>query len=152
MVFLFWHFEFFNVVRFQALSARFLWSLQCTEFRGGTEGLMKKIVGQLKEFSLRLWQNAKVRDRALSALVILVVLQIYFVRELLAAELLFGLLFAALLLLGGVCYAVGVVGEYGLDWAEVGVRVLGKCARRGYTGLEEISKKSFRHPRSESAR
>jgi predicted membrane channel-forming protein YqfA (hemolysin III family) len=113
---------------------------------------MKKIVGKITEFSLGLWQNRKVRDRVLSALVILVVLQIYFVRELLAAELLFGLLFAALLLLGGICYAVGALGEYGLDWAEVGVRVLAKYARRGYTGLEEISKKSFRHPRSESAR
>jgi hypothetical protein len=87
----------------------------------------------------------------LSALVILVVLQVYFVRELLAAELLFGLLFAALLLLGGICYVVGVIGERGLDWAEAGVRVVAQSARRGYSGLEELSKRSFRHPRSESA-
>jgi uncharacterized membrane protein HdeD (DUF308 family) len=112
---------------------------------------MKKILDQLKELLAALSQNRKVRDRVLSALVILVVLQIYFVRELLAAELLFGLLFAALLLLGGICYVVGAIGVRGLDWMEAGVRVLAQSARRGYSSLEEISKRSFRHPRSESA-
>lgn len=87
----------------------------------------------------------------LSALAVLVVLQIYFVRELIAAELLFGLLFAVLLVVGGICYVVGVIGERGLDWAEVGVRVLARSARRGYNSLEELSRKSVRHPRSESA-
>jgi hypothetical protein len=112
---------------------------------------MQEILGKLKESSLGIWQNRKIRNRVLSGLVILVVLQVYFVRELLAAELLFGLLFAALLLLGGLCYVVGMIGERGLDFAEVGVRVVSKYARRGYTGIEEISKRSFRHPRSESA-
>ena len=120
-------------------------------FSGGIEALITKMLGQLKEFAISLWQNRKVRDRVLSALVILVVLQVYFVRELIAAELLFGLLFAVLLLLGGLCYVVGMIGERGLDWTEAGVRVLARSARRGYTGLEEISKRSFRHPRSESA-
>lgn len=112
---------------------------------------MKRILGQLKEFAAAASQNRKVRDRVLSALVIFVVLQIYFVRELLAAELLFGLLFAVLLVLGGICYVVGVIGERGLDWTEAGVRVLASSARRGYASLEELSRKSFRHPRSESA-
>jgi hypothetical protein len=112
---------------------------------------MKRIWGELKVSAAAVSQSRKVRDRVLSALVILVVLQVYFVRELLAAELLFGLLFAALLLLGGICYVVGVIGERGLDWAEAGVRVVAQSARRGYSGLEELSKRSFRHPRSESA-
>ena len=112
---------------------------------------MNRILGQLKEFAVGVSHNRKVRDRVLSSLVILVVLQMYFVRELLAAELLFGLLFAALLALGGICYLVGVIGERCLDWAEVGVRVLAQSARRGYNGLEDLSRKSFRHPRSESA-
>lgn len=112
---------------------------------------MKKIWGQLKESARAVSQNRKVRDRVLSALAVLVVLQIYFVRELIAAELLFGLLFAVLLVVGGICYVVGVIGERGLDWAEVGVRVLARSARRGYNSLEELSRKSVRHPRSESA-
>jgi hypothetical protein len=112
---------------------------------------MKSVLGQLKGCAAAVSRNAKVRDRALAALVILFVLQLYFVRELLAAELLFGLLFAVLLLLGGIFYVVGLIGERGLDWTEAGVRVLAQSARRGYSGLEEISKRSFRHPRSESA-
>lgn len=112
---------------------------------------MKRIWVQLREFAAAVSQNRKVRDRVLSALVILVVLQIYFVRELLAAELLFGLLFAVLLAVGGICYLVGVIGERGLDWAEAGVRVLARSARRGYNGLEDLSRKAIRHPRSESA-
>jgi len=106
---------------------------------------------QPKDLALTLWQNRKVRDRGLAALAILIVLQIYFVRELLAAELLFGLGFLALLVLGGICYLVGTIGERGLDWAEIGLRVLASSARRGYNGVEELSRKSFRHPRSESA-
>jgi hypothetical protein len=31
------------------------------------------------------------------------------------------------------------------------VRVISTSARRGYASLEEISRKPFRHPRSESA-
>jgi hypothetical protein len=33
----------------------------------------------------------------------------------------------------------------------VGIRVIGDSARRGFSSLEEISRKPFRHPRSESA-
>jgi hypothetical protein len=35
---------------------------------------------------------------------------------------------------------------------EAGVRAVAPVARRGYARIEEISKKPFRHPRSESAR
>ena len=87
----------------------------------------------------------------LSVLAILFILQLYFVRELLAAELLFGLGFGVLLALGAIFYVVGAIGERGLDWAEAGVRVIGNTARRSYSSLEEISRKPFRHPRSESA-
>jgi hypothetical protein len=33
---------------------------------------------------------------------------------------------------------------------EAGARAVAPFARRGYTKMEEISKKPFRHPRSES--
>jgi hypothetical protein len=96
-------------------------------------------------------QKAKVRKGMLSLFAIFLILQMYFVRELLAAELLFGLGFAVLLMLGGLFYAVGAIGERGLDWAEAGIRVSSSFARRGYASLEELSRKPFRHPRSESA-
>jgi len=53
------------------------------------------------------------------------VLQFYLVRELLAAELLFGLGFAVLLVLGGLAYLVGSVAERGLKSANAGVRLTG---------------------------
>jgi len=86
----------------------------------------------------------------ISFLTVFVVLQIYFVRELLAAELLFGLLFAVVLALGGVFYVVGAIGERGLDWTEAGVRVIAQSARRGYSAFEEFSRKPL-NPGSESA-
>jgi hypothetical protein len=112
---------------------------------------MKTQLENVKALVLGIGQKAKVRKGMLSAVAVFFILQMYFVRELLAAELLFGLGFAVLLMLGGLFYAVGTVGEKGLDWAEAGVRVISSSARRGYAGLEEISRKPFRHPRSESA-
>ena len=112
---------------------------------------MKKALGDVKVLAIAVAEKAKPRRGFLSVLAILFVLQLYFIRELLAADLLFGLGFAVLLALGAIFYIVGAIGERGLDWAEVGVRFIGDTARRGYSGLEEISRKPFRHPRSESA-
>jgi hypothetical protein len=96
-------------------------------------------------------EKTKFGKGMLSVVAIVVVLQAYFVRELLAAELLFGIGFAVLFVLGGIAYLLGALGERGLDLAEAGVRVAGESARRGYTALEDISRKPFRAPRSESA-
>lgn len=85
------------------------------------------------------------------ASVVFVVLQLYFVRELLAAELLFAIAFVALFLLGLLFYSLGAIGERSFNLAEVGVRAFAVFARRGYAAMEEISRKPFRHPRSESA-
>jgi hypothetical protein len=112
---------------------------------------MKTQLENVKALFLGIGPKAKVRKGMFSVVAVFFVLQMYFVRELLAAELLFGLGFAVLLMLGLIFYAVGTVGEKGLDWAEAGVRVISTSARRGYAGLEEISRKPFRHPRSESA-
>ena len=72
-------------------------------------------------------------------------------RALIAAELLFGMGFAVLFGIGLIFYLVGTLGERGLDWAETGVRVVATSARRGYASLEEITRKTIRDPRSESA-
>jgi hypothetical protein len=112
---------------------------------------MKTQLERAKGFVLGIGQKAKVRKGMLSVVAVFFILQLYFVRELLAAELLFGLGFAVLLMLGGLFYLVGSIGEKGLDWAEAGVQLVSSFARRGYAGLEEIGRKPFRHPRSESA-
>lgn len=96
-------------------------------------------------------RKARLQKGALYILGSFFILQLYFVRELLAAELLFVLGFAALLLLGAFVYFVGAIGVRGLDLAESGVRVIAGSARRGYDTLEEVSRKPFRHPHSESA-
>jgi hypothetical protein len=103
--------------------------------------------------------SPKTRRRVTWTLVVIGVLQVYFVRELIAAELLFGMAFAAIFLFVAVCYALGTIWEYGVGWSEVGVRVIASTARRGYgtieyvsnSVIESISKRQGRHPHSESA-
>jgi hypothetical protein len=112
---------------------------------------MKNGLGRAKAVVAAIVGKAKDRTGMLSVVGIVFVLQLYFVRELLAAELLFGLGFAVLFVVGAIIYLVGALGERGLDFAEVGIRVISETARRGYIGLEEFSRKPFRHPRSESA-
>jgi hypothetical protein len=112
---------------------------------------MKTLLQQSKSLALSIVEKAKVRKGLLLGIAVFFVLQLYFVRELLAAELLFGVGFAILLAVGALAYLVGSLGERGLDFAEVGVRVIGDSARRSFSALEEISRKQFRHPRSESA-
>ncbi len=133
--------------------------IECTDgqFRGRYvrtgEGAMRAIWERVKESVSAAARKPKVRNRALTILAVFLILQIYFVRELLAAELLFGLAFAVLLAFGALFYVVGAIGERGLDWTEAGVRAIAPYARRGYVALEDLSRKSFRnpHPRSESA-
>lgn len=91
------------------------------------------------------------RKRIIWTIAILFVLQLYFVRELIAAELLFGALFAALFVVVAICYLIGALWEKGVTWGELGVRAAVGFSRRSYVTLEELSKKPFRHLRSESA-
>jgi hypothetical protein len=112
---------------------------------------MKIILDRFNTFVAGVAAKAKLRKGTLVALGVFFFLQIYFVRELLAAELLFGVAFGALLLIGGTAYLLGAIGERGLDVTEAGIRVLARSARRGYSMVDELSRKQFRHPRSESA-
>jgi hypothetical protein len=112
---------------------------------------MTSVLGRLQTLLAVIAAKAKVRKGLLSAIVIFFFFQIYFVRELFAAELLFGVFFGVILVLGGTAYMLGAIGERGLDVAELGIRVLARSARRGYNMMEELSRKPFRHPRSESA-
>ena len=113
--------------------------------------MINKVWNLWKEWATDVWQNAKFRKRLVIGVVVFVVLQVYFVRELIAAELLFGLVFAILFVLGVLFYIIGAIGERGLDWAEAGLRFSSDAARRGYAFIEDLSKKPIRHPHSESA-
>jgi hypothetical protein len=93
----------------------------------------------------------RIRKGLVIAILAVAILQAYFVRELLAAELLFGLVFAVLLALGALAYFLGALGERGLDLAEAGIRLASGPARKGYLAVEEFSRKPFRRLRSESA-
>ncbi len=112
---------------------------------------MKKHLETLKASFTVALEKAKLRKGLVSIFGTLFVLQIYFVRELLAAELLFAMGFAVIFSIGLLCYLVGALGERGLDWTEAGVRILASSARRGYSSLEEVTRKQIREPRSESA-
>ena len=127
-----------------------VWISPCICRSEGREG-HENAIGEGKELVLGIGQKAKVRKGMLSVVAVFFILQMYFVRELLAAELLFGLGFAVLLMLGVLFYAVGTLGEKGLD---VGGSRRARDLQFGaprLCGLEEISRKPFRHPRSESA-
>lgn len=112
---------------------------------------MKKAFKAVMAWPGQAIQSARVRKGTLTIVAAVGIFQLYFVRELIAAELLFAGVFAVLLVLGGIFYLVGVVGEQGLDWAEGALRVVAESARRGYASLEDVSRKPFRAPRSESA-
>jgi hypothetical protein len=98
--------------------------------------------------------RARIKKWMWWALAAIVAFQIYFVRELFAAELLFGLGFLLLVAFGGLFYLAGAVGERGLDWASAHVHFpmsfLTSAARWSLSRVEALSKKTFRHPRSES--
>jgi hypothetical protein len=110
---------------------------------------MSTVLAKLSEFVSSI--QPQTRKRIIWTIALLFVLQLYFVRELIAAELIFGALFAALFVLVTICYLIGTLWENGLNWADQGVRAVAGFARRSYVTLEELSKKPFRHLRSESA-
>lgn len=112
---------------------------------------MNNLGDQIGAVSGRLFQNKQFRKWFFSALAVLFVLQVYFVREMLAAEVLFGVVFAVVLLLCGVFYLVGALGERGLDLAESGIRVAARSARWSFAAVEDLSKRQFRHRHSQSA-
>lgn len=111
---------------------------------------LKQYLGQIGTVAANLKDSIRVRKGMWAILAVFIVLQAYFVRELLAAELLFGLAFAALLALGAVAYLLGTLGERSLDWTEAGVRFVATSARRGYGAVEELSR-TFRRLRSQQA-
>lgn len=112
---------------------------------------MKKILGLLKPFFVKFAENQKLRNRVIMFTAVFLIFQLYFIRELIVAELLFSLGFVVCLALAAIFYVVGTIGERGFDLVEAGVRAASGPTRRGWAALEDFSRKSFRATRSESA-
>jgi hypothetical protein len=108
---------------------------------------------------LNRWKNylrgplgkAQLRRAVWSAVSIAFVLQMYFVRELIAAEIIFGIFFLGLFFVAAAIYLVATLGEQGLRWSESGVRWFGNTARRGAGALEYFTRKPVARADSHSA-
>jgi hypothetical protein len=72
------------------------------------------------------------------------IFQFYYVQEMLAILVLFAGLFVVVAMIAGIMYAVGRAGETTITAAE-------PVARRGMEFAEEVSRKTFRRPRSAPA-
>jgi hypothetical protein len=103
---------------------------------------MRKRLGEIKALAIS-FGKSPVRKGMITVVAVFLVLRFYFVRELLAAELLFGFGFAVLLVAGGLSYLIGLVGERGLELAEVWVQTIRDSTRRGFSNLA-ISRKPSR--------
>ena len=92
----------------------------------------------------KVFSEQKARKWLWIGLVVFVALQIYFVRELLAALMLFTGIFVVCAMIALTLYLVDRAGQWGLGLA-------GRQAKRALVAAEEISKKQLRRPRSEPA-
>jgi hypothetical protein len=92
----------------------------------------------------REFSEKKARKWLWFALGAFVALQIYFVREMLAAFMLFTGIFIVFAIIALGLYLIDRASRWGLDLAE-------QQAKRALTAVEEISKKQLRRPRSEPA-
>jgi hypothetical protein len=92
----------------------------------------------------REFSEKKARKWLWFALGAFVALQIYFVREMLAAFMLFTGIFIVFAIIALGLYLIDQASRWGLDMAE-------HQAKRALTAVEEISKKQLRRPRSEPA-
>ncbi|HTZ75281.1 MAG TPA: hypothetical protein VMB47_15265 [Candidatus Aquilonibacter sp.] len=113
---------------------------------------MNKLWQQAKELSLKAAKEPKIRKPLLRGLAVLLILQIYFVRELIVAEALFAMGFVIVMAIVGICYALGTVGLKGIDLTETGLRLAGQGARRSYEALEIAARNSIRHLPSETTK
>ena len=92
----------------------------------------------------KIFSEQKARKWLWIALAAFVALQIYFIRELLAALILFTAVFILCAIVALAFYLIDRTSRWGLDLA-------GHQAKRAIVAAEEISKKQLRRPRSEPA-
>ena len=98
-----------------------------------------------------MFSEKKARKWMWVGLVAFVALQIYFVQEMLAALMLFTGIFVIFAIFALAIYLVEWAGQWSIGWAGERARPAMQLARRGWTLAEDLSKKPFRRPRSETA-
>jgi hypothetical protein len=102
-------------------------------------------VGAVLEKVREVFRDPKARKWSYFGVGAFIALQMYFVRELLAALVLFTGVFMVCALVALVLYLIDQASQWGLGIAE-------HQAKRALAAAEEISKKQLRRPRSEPAR
>jgi len=113
---------------------------------------MNKLWEQSKCLILKAAKEPKIRKPVLRGFAVLLILQIYFVRELIVAEALFAIGFVVVMAIVGICYALGTAGLKGIDLTETGLRLAAQGARRSYDMLEIFARESVRHLPSETTK
>lgn len=78
----------------------------------------------------------------------LIALHIYFFQQLIAAELIFALMFGGLLLMLIAIYLLSEAGDRGIEWVEANRHELAQRARQQWGRVGAISKKTFHHQHS----
>lgn len=81
----------------------------------------------------------------------IVALQLYYVRAMLAALLLFTVGFGLVAFVGFAVFVMDRAGQRSLAWVEAHSGPTVRVARRGWNLVEDISRRPFRRPRSEPA-
>lgn len=79
-------------------------------------------------------------------------LQIYLVRELVAAMVLFSIMFVVVAIAALVIYLFDRAGQRTLEWAEPQTARAAQAARKALQRAEELSKKQLHRQRSQTAR
>jgi uncharacterized membrane protein len=113
---------------------------------------MNKLLLNVKGLFLKAAKEPKIRRPLIKGLAVLLILQIYFVRELVVAEALFAIGFVVVMAVVGICYALGTVGLKSIDATETGLRLAVQGARRSYDVLEVVARNSIRHLPSETTK
>jgi cytosine/uracil/thiamine/allantoin permease len=109
------------------------------------------VLGGIQVKVSQMFSEKKARKWMWVGLVAFVALQVYFVQEMLAALLLFTGVFVIFAIGALAIYLVDRAGQWSLGWAGQRARPAVQLARRGWAAVEELSKKPFRRPRSETA-
>lgn len=102
--------------------------------------------------SLREVDTKKARKWLWITLAAVAALQIYFVQELMAAMLLFSVVFAAVAVAVLLLYLFDRASQRTIAWAEPQTMRAARLARRALARAEEVSKKQLHRQRSETAR
>ena len=93
---------------------------------------------KIRQFSevLQALKVKKVRNRILVGIAAIVALQIFFVRQLLAALLLFTIAFAIFALIALLLYIIDRVGQWSVAWLEKLAQPIAQMFRRAWNQLE----------------